>query len=474
LRKENSKYGFGCFVKYKMLQKIIEWFKNLDDTNKIAIVIPVGLAAIGGLFVLFKWLFSKKDGPSPQSIKINTGIDPNNLVDLFGKTKEELGQANERIRHLEEQLAKTRIEKSISSEQSTPTPSTEAKELAKLITENDGPYAQALKAIAEGNNKKADGLLDETQKIIDHIQQRKNEAQAKIYMARMQNAFYTGRPQDALQYCDKLRPLADNDPLILNKMAVVYHENVMYQKAEPLIRRALEIDEKSFGTEHPNVARDLNNLAALLQNTNRLKEAEPLMRRALQIDEQSFGPNHPDVARDLNNLAQLLKATNQLKEAEPIMRRVVNILENPGGDLLPNYAGALNNLAELLRGTGRYKEAEPLYRRALEIDEKLFGSDHPNIAIRLNNMALLLHDTNRLKEAEPLIRRAIEIDEKSFGKDHPDIARDLNNLAALLEVTNRKDESRKLYERAVKIFENSLGPDHPKTITARQNLASLG
>ena len=67
-------------------------------------------------------------------------------------------------------------------------------------------------------------------------------------------------------------------------------------EAEPLMRRALEIDEEFYGSDHPDVARDLNNLARLLQATNRLGEAEPLMKRALAIDEQSYGPDHPDVA----------------------------------------------------------------------------------------------------------------------------------------------------------------------------------
>jgi hypothetical protein len=40
----------------------------------------------------------------------------------------------------------------------------------------------------------------------------------------------------------------------------------------------------------------LNNLARLLQDTNRLGEAEPVMRRALAIDEASYGQNHPNVA----------------------------------------------------------------------------------------------------------------------------------------------------------------------------------
>ena len=50
------------------------------------------------------------------------------------------------------------------------------------------------------------------------------------------------------------------------------------------MRRALEIDEKSFGPDHPNVAIELNNLARLLHDTNRLDEAEPLMHDALEIE----------------------------------------------------------------------------------------------------------------------------------------------------------------------------------------------
>ena len=52
------------------------------------------------------------------------------------------------------------------------------------------------------------------------------------------------------------------------------------------------------------------------------------MRRALAIDEHSFGPDQPDVANRLNNLAQLLQATNRLGDAEPLMRRALAIYAN--------------------------------------------------------------------------------------------------------------------------------------------------
>ncbi|MDO9596930.1 MAG: tetratricopeptide repeat protein, partial [Azoarcus sp.] len=59
------------------------------------------------------------------------------------------------------------------------------------------------------------------------------------------------------------------------------------------MRRALAINEASYGTDHPEVAILLNNLAQLLQDTNRRAEAEPLMRRALAIFVQRLGLEHP-------------------------------------------------------------------------------------------------------------------------------------------------------------------------------------
>ena len=136
---------------------------------------------------------------------------------------------------------------------------------------------------------------------------------------------------------------------------MLLHATNRLAEAEPLYRRALAIDEASYGPDHPDVATDLNNLAALLQATNRLAEAEPLYRRALAIDEASYGPDHPDVATVLNNLAVLLQATNRLAEAEPLSRRQLEILlqfhprDRPRAS---RTSAAANNYAGLLTAMG--------------------------------------------------------------------------------------------------------------------------
>ena len=129
----------------------------------------------------------------------------------------------------------------------------------------------------------------------------------------------------ALSFLEANHSVAPVLTIILSNLAQLLQSTKRLPEAEPLLRRALAIDENSYGEAHPNVARDLNNLALLLQDTNRLSEAEPLLRRALAIDAASYGAEHPNVAIRLSNLARLLQATKRLAEAEPLMRRAVEI-----------------------------------------------------------------------------------------------------------------------------------------------------
>lgn len=240
--------------------------------------------------------------------------------------------------------------------------------------------------------------------------------------------------------------------------------------------RVRDIVEHEYPPEHPEVARVMSNLAHCLQNGNQLAAAEPLMRRALEIEESANGINHPFVAVRLNNLAVLLMETNRLAEAEPLMRRALEIDEAAYGSNDPMVALRLSNLAVLLKNTRRLDEAEPLIRRALEIDKSASGENHPNVGIRLNNLGRLLHDTNRLAEAEPLLRRALEIDEAAYGEVHPNVAIRLNNLALLLQDMDREVEAEPLMRRALAIFADfgrRTGHEHPHFRTVTENYTVL-
>jgi len=118
---------------------------------------------------------------------------------------------------------------------------------------------------------------------------------------------------------------------LLNQAGLRWHELAQYTRAEPLLRRALAIDEASYGPEHPEVAIRLNNLAQLLQATNRLAEAEPLMRRALQITfsfRAATGYEHPKQRLRVEDYRLLLEAMGR-SEAEVLAQ--LNAVAEPFG-----------------------------------------------------------------------------------------------------------------------------------------------
>ncbi|KKK54499.1 hypothetical protein LCGC14_3084100, partial [marine sediment metagenome] len=215
-----------------------------------AAAVPIAFAIVNGLLKLLFGLFRKKDPPAlQQDIRqdgsghtaanidggnnvvagrdVNTGIDPKHLLDCYGTAQKKIGQSEETIKNQRDTIA--RLEKQITAlnqliqvskeagqseneikhlretitlleeqlaqppaltstgQEKLPQPTQEAKDIAAHIEDDAGPYALALKAIATGQSQEADDLLDGSQQLLDKIQEQKDQAQVKIYLARIQN-----------------------------------------------------------------------------------------------------------------------------------------------------------------------------------------------------------------------------------------------------------------------------------------------
>jgi tetratricopeptide (TPR) repeat protein len=243
--------------------------------------------------------------------------------------------------------------------------------------------------------------------------------------------------------------------------------------ARPYYERALAIRERVLPRDHPDMATSLNNFAHLLQARGDLAGARPYYEGALAINEKAFGPDHPDTATSLNNLGHLLSAQGDVAEARLYYERALSIREKALSSDHPDTATSVNNLGYLLQVSGDLEEARPYYERALAIREKALGSDHPDTATSLNNLGYLLQEQGDVTGARRYYERALAINQKAQGPDHPDTARGLNNLGALLDSQGDLAGARPYYERALAIREKALGPDHPDTATSLNNLAYL-
>src|SRR5664280_2776218 len=263
------------------------------------------------------------------------------------------------------------------------------------------PYDVGLAALYARNYDAATSSLKDSLKQREEkfATARKDVADAAFFLG--QSLYEQGKYRESAAAFQRCLQIRADDPVVLNNTALSLDFAGDYAAAEPLFRRALAIDEKALGPEHPDVAIRLNNLGLLLKSEGNYSAAEPLYQQALAIWERELGPDHPDVATALNNLAVLLWTEGNNTAAEPLYRRALAINEKVLGPGHPNVASGLNNLAILLEAKGEYTAAEQLFRRALVIDEKALGPDHPTTRLHQKNLNELLQKMAQTTAPKP-------------------------------------------------------------------------
>jgi tetratricopeptide (TPR) repeat protein len=192
------------------------------------------------------------------------------------------------------------------------------------------------------------------------------------------------------------RAAAHRDPAVAARNLAKEAEYVSSNQATlALYRRALTKQEAASPAGDPLLAVRLNDVALLVKPA----EAEPLLRRALAIQEKSLGPTHPETAVTLNNLANVLLATGRAAQAEPISRRALAALEAALGPTHMRIAISASNLGDILRARKDYSGARRLYERALAIEEDLHGPRHSVVDSYVLNLADLLDEMGLHEEA---------------------------------------------------------------------------
>ncbi|MFL5629515.1 MAG: tetratricopeptide repeat protein, partial [Ktedonobacteraceae bacterium] len=253
-------------------------------------------------------------------------------------------------------------------------------------------------------------------------------------------------------------------------LAELYRGKVQPKMAEPLLIRALAIQQKEFGPEHPDTAKTLDNLARVYYSQAQYDLAEDLYRRTLEIRERVLG-EHPDTADSFSDLAVLYHAKAQYEKAEPLYQRALAIQEKILGSEHPDTANTLDCLARLYQAQRKYALVETLYRRALAIREQTLGPEHPHTAISLHGLAWLYHDRGQYQEAERLYQQVLSIQEKVLGPQHSDISVSLDGLGDLYRAQGKYAQALLFLLRALEIREKALGVEHPKTALSLRRLA---
>jgi eukaryotic-like serine/threonine-protein kinase len=246
---------------------------------------------------------------------------------------------------------------------------------------------------------------------------------------------------------------------VLDDLAKVYTRDQQWQLAKTTYERALEIDRRVLGDNHPRIAARLNNLALVAQNMGDLKLAESLYRDGLKRDVMAYGENHPETAAAEGNFGLFLRRQGRLAEAEQLLRSSLATSISVYG---PNhfFAGyARVSLAILLHEKGDLAGAENECRQALAIYDKALPANHQYRASALMLLARLLVDRGKPEEALALSSESIKIWAATSSATSPLLAQAHTVHAYALEHLKRSSEAASELEQAVPILLASNGPE---------------
>ncbi|GAA5522277.1 serine/threonine-protein kinase [Aliifodinibius salicampi] len=267
---------------------------------------------------------------------------------------------------------------------------------------------------------------------------------------------------------------------IYNDLGGLHQKAQETQQAEPYYAKALDIRRNILGPNDIQYAETLSDLGALMRYKENLDSAEVLYNRALEIRQNNLTPNHPDIANSLNNLGVLEKSKGNLETARQFYQEALRIRQNNYGNIHPKVANIKNNLAVLYRTRGEFDLAETYYTETLKIRKKIYGLNHPITAQSLNNFAGFLVDQGNYDQAETYYRQALKVRKNLLGYSHIQTGTAYNNLANALFEKAQLNSAEHAYRNAIDIYASSLGENHryvgivksnlAKTLTAKNNL----
>ncbi len=271
--------------------------------------------------------------------------------------------------------------------------------------------------------------------------------------------------------------LLSGQPLVQARMfdaiGRVYRGSGELDRAEALLRRALEIRQTQLGPQHLETASSAHNLAALLYDKGAYDESARDYEWALQV-RRGPGANPGDLVQTLQGSAMLvLRVRRDDRFAEARLQEALRIAQTAFGDDDPRVASALNSLAAITDFRSDPAGSEPLLRRALAIQTRRLGPSHPDRLETLGNLGTTLRDKGDLLAAEAALREALDLERRVYGPRHLEVLGCTLNLASVLNSRGRSAEAEAMARDALATAESTYGPSHIMVAHASRRIAGF-
>ena len=202
-----------------------------------------------------------------------------------------------------------------------------------------------------------------------------------------------------------------------------------------LLFKAADHAETKLAEFPDALTRTLGGLGFAIRNRGDYERAEPLMRRALELKRAQIGAGVDDqIVQYTSSTASMLASMGRYDESERLFREAVALSRK-----YPEFNGyavafSLNNLAKHLTRLGRYAEAAPPLAEAVSVYTDLVGEHHEYRAIALGNYARARFALGELAGLDSLLTRSIADKDAAWQGADLSLAEDMYTMSELKRV----------------------------------------
>ena len=226
----------------------------------------------------------------------------------------------------------------------------------------------------------------------------------------------------------------------------------LFDVAISLSERALGMVEKDSKEE----AVVLGNLGLIYDERGELDKAEEILLKTLEIDEKL--ELQEGMANSYSNLGIIYSKRGDLDKAEEMCKKSLEIAERLG--LWEVMARGYGNLGIVYQTRGELDKAEEIHVKSLEIAEKL-GSQE-SMASGYTALGLVHYRRGDLGDAEKMHIKGLEI-EKKIGRLQG-MARQYGNLGGIYEQRGDVGKAKEYWEQAVELYKRIGMPYMVETV----------
>jgi tetratricopeptide (TPR) repeat protein len=324
--------------------------------------------------------------------------------------------------------------------------------------------------------------------------------------------------QAAIQDAETQSATSPRLRLLLNHLAVVNERMGRYADAVALAKRVLDMDDRLYGAESPDAARDLNNLGFFYQAAGEEAAAGQALERALAVARKNPGDGWLHAT---GNLSAYYTAHHRTADAKPLLTEAVEFCdahpeprvsavctglrtqladvyrseghsgygeeivsrdaEQTVGVLQDSFArvGALDALARQYEQDESYDLAEATYRRSIALIEKMpqFKDDPAATAPEYLRLGKLFEKEGLIVQAEDAYKHALDSEEAAPVPGRPGHAQSLFGfvipLAGLYRTEGRVSDLEPILQQVLALQERDLGPDRAEIADTLLELAGV-